>query len=246
MYCEFLGEPSNQTVLFLNGAGDVFDFARQYVFADRYRLAVPHLPGTGEESQAPYSLQACVSGALTLMEQIGKPVTLVGFSLGAQLIVPLLCTAPEKISSAVMISPWILKPAAEVRRIARITKLLAPLERSPRYVRRMCALLGLDERQREAMQAYQSRGRRDYTLSVVKGGVDILDYPAFSSLPVPMLALCGEQEPRIMRDSVLELSRRNPNCAARILPGHAHDIPFLRYEEFNGILDEWLTAHAGT
>jgi|AGTN01.2.fsa_nt_gi Predicted hydrolases or acyltransferases (alpha/beta hydrolase superfamily) len=244
MFYDSLGDPQNPTVIFLNGGGEAFSFARQYGFQDRFYLIIPHLPGTGEESEAEYSLRACTDGVLALIGALGRPtVTLVGFSLGAQLVIPIACAAPQRIGGAVMVSPWILKPEREVKRISRLLRLTAPLERSAWFNRQYCRRLGLDEAQTQAHLSYARRARRDYMRRVIQDGVDIEKFPAFAALEIPMLALCGEKEPRIMKDSVLELQKRNPHCAARILPGHAHDIPSLRPEKFNHILETWLTEN---
>ncbi len=246
MFYDSLGDPKAPAIIFLNGAGEVFSFARQYGFQDRFHLIIPHLPGTGEESDSEYSLRACVDGVLELIGTLGKPtVTLVGFSLGAQLIIPIVCAVPQRISSAVMVSPWILKPEREVRKISRMLILTAPLERSLWFNRQYCRRLGLDEAQTQAHLSYVRRTQRDYMHRVIQDGVDIESYPAFASLALPMLALCGEKEPRIMKDSVLELQKRNPLCTARILTDHAHDIPSLRPEEFVHIIETWLIGKNG-
>ncbi len=243
MFFEEYGSRKYPTVLFLHGAGNVYSFARQYGYADRFHLIVPHLLGNGEEAEKEYSLEENLDGILELLHTLGgEPVAAVGFSLGAQLVIPLLCREPALFDRALMVSPWILKKTHSLRWIEFLQELLFPLDQWPVFIRMQARSTGLNAEQTEASVRQGARLRRENIRRYVKDGVDIDDYPQFSRLKLPMLVLCGDHESKkLMIASVHVLAQRNKNCHALVLKNHAHDIPFRRPEEFNAIFEHFMT-----
>lgn len=244
MFFEEYGSRENRAVLFLHGAGNVYSFARQYGYADRFHLIVPHLLGNGEEAEKEYSLEGNLDGILEILHSFGGgPVAAAGFSLGAQLVIPLLCREPALFDRALMVSPWILKEPRSLRWIGFLQELLFPLDKWPAFVRMQARSAGLDAEQTKASVRQGARLRRDNIRRYVEGGVDIDDYPQFSQLEIPMLALCGDREnEKLMVASVHALAQRNQNCRALVLEDHAHDIPFRRPEEFNEIFERFMAS----
>ena len=81
------GNRNNPTILLLHGAGALDTFTRQYCFANKYHLVVPHLPGAGENAYIPYLPAETISLLHELIKSLHKEnIGVVGHSLGAQIV----------------------------------------------------------------------------------------------------------------------------------------------------------------
>lgn len=244
-YFEERGDPSNPTVVLLPGAGEAHTFYHQYRFADRLHLVTAHYPGSGEESGRLFGLRETLDGILELVRSLGKDkVGLCGFSLGAQLTIPLLCEAEELFSKAIIVSAWILKPPEETAKLCRMTQRLAFLETWPPLLKWQAKKIGLPPKETADLlrQAKMGAGiiRENYA-RYCSDGVDIDQWPRFAQVQVPMLALVGEKETQgPMIPSAKRLGELNPNCKVEVWPNHAHDIPRSRPEEFGRVFEQWF------
>ena len=107
-YYEY-GKENDKTIVFLHGANFVHSFGRQYPLAEKYHLIIPHIMGYGDAADEIFDTEAAVKQLADFIDDIGKKVTLVGFSLGAQLSVKLCAEYPQYFSSAIIVSPWLIK-----------------------------------------------------------------------------------------------------------------------------------------
>ncbi len=244
LYYREFGDRKNPTILFLPGAGMAQTFYCQYPYADRFHLVEVHLLGTGEEAAQRWTLRGNIQGVLEIIAEIGKEkVSIAGFSMGAQLAVALLCEAPEKFDRAIIISAWLIKPPKEVKKLCRLMKLTFFLENAAWFAKRQAKQMGMDARTTADFLRQGKNNRRDNYDAYSWDGVDIEKYSQFAQVKVPMLALVGEKENKeIMVESTLRLGRMNPNCISQVWPGHAHDIPYVRPEEFNRVFLEFMTG----
>lgn len=210
-------------------------FYCQYPYADRFHMVEVHLLGTGEEAGELWNLRKNIDGVLEIIKQIGKEkVSVMGFSMGAQLTVALLCEAPQLFDRAIIISPWLIKPPKLVKKMCRMMKMMFYIENASWLVKRQAKELGMDAQTTADMVRQSKQSRRDNYEAYSWDGVDIDKYPQFARVEVPMLALVGEKEDKdLMVESILRLGRMNPHCEAQVWPGHAHDIPYKKPEEFN-------------
>ncbi len=75
-------------------------------FSTDYHCIVPDLPGHGKSQTPgePFTIEHSAQAVIKLIEDKadGRPVTLVGFSLGAQVIVELLALEPTRINYAII------------------------------------------------------------------------------------------------------------------------------------------------
>ncbi len=105
MFYEEYGSSELPTIIMLHGGGLVHSFVNQYVLSDRFHLVIPHLYGNGRESHEKFDAIKNVNAIIKIINQIGKTkVSIVGFSIGAQLIIPLLCSNENLFDKAVLVS----------------------------------------------------------------------------------------------------------------------------------------------
>lgn len=107
-YYEY-GKENDKTIVFLHGANFVHSFGRQYPLAEKYHLIIPHIMGYGDAADEIFDTETAVKQLANFIADIGKKVTLVGFSLGAQLSVKLCAEYPQYFTSAIIVSPWLIK-----------------------------------------------------------------------------------------------------------------------------------------
>lgn len=242
LYYRELGDRKNPTIILLPGAGMAQTFYCQYPYADRFHMVEVHILGTGEEAARLWNLRENIDGVLEIVKAIGKEKAgIMGFSLGAQLAVALLCEAPQLFERAIIISPWLIKPPARVKKMCRLAKALFFLENSTFLLKKQAKAMGMDEQTTADFIRQGKKKRKDNYDAYSWDGVDIEKYPQFADVQVPMLALVGEEEDKeLMQESALRLGRMNPNCRAEVWPGHAHDIPIENPEEFNRVFLEFM------
>ena len=65
--------------------------------------------GYGDAAGEIFDTETAVKQLANFIADIGKKVTLVGFSLGAQLSVKLCAEYPQYFTSAIIVSPWLIK-----------------------------------------------------------------------------------------------------------------------------------------
>ena len=108
------GNRNNPTILLLHGAGALDTFTRQYCFANKFHLVVPHLPGAGENAHIPYLPAETISLLHELIKSLHKEnIGVVGHSLGAQIAIMLVTRYPQHFSFAVFLSAWVNPKASE-------------------------------------------------------------------------------------------------------------------------------------
>ncbi|GGG07528.1 alpha/beta fold hydrolase [Paenibacillus aceti] len=87
---------------------------------------MPDLPGHGASKDIPFSIQDSADRLIQLIEEkaAGKPegseVILIGFSLGAQVIIQLLSMRPDLVAVALLNSA-LVRPNALIRQLIRPT-----------------------------------------------------------------------------------------------------------------------------
>ena len=238
------GDPGKPTLLLLHGAAALDTFCQQYCFAEQFHLIVPHLFGAGESVSQLYEPQKQKKALLELISALGEEkIGLMGHSLGAQLAVMLACEQPERFSFAVFLSAWVNPTEKTMKSNARLAPMAAKMLQWSWLVK----LQGRYWHYSEQRAAYMAEYSRLITAEQYKAfftqTLKLTDYPQYSSLTLPMLAICGSGEVGEMKQS-LQLLGENPNCRTMILPGASHDFPMRAAGKLNPILLEFMEPYS--
>lgn len=242
MYFEEIGDRKNHTIIMIHGAGLTQSFIRQYSLADSYHLVLPHLYGNGEEASIQYDPDKCVEGILEIVKTLNKDkITIVGFSLGAQLIIPILCKAEQYFDGAILVSPWIRRSETAMISVEKSMKQMASLMKTKWMVSIQAHLVGMNKEQKKIFMEYCQNISEENLINMAKQGVNIEDYNEYRDLTIPILALAGSKENEEVCESVELLEKLNPEyCKAQIIDKHAHDIPFNKSGIFNTLLINFI------
>lgn len=241
IYYEKYGDNTETILMFLHGTNFVHCFSKQCsYFARKCQAVVPHLPGFGRNCDVAFSVELAVSQVAELAKKFGRPVTLVGFSLGAQLCLPLLCRHEELFNGAVIISPWLIKE------ISDIEKLMKQYSDSEKAMRKGSAsgvnafAASLSRGEREEHKEFCQTVSMQSILASVDNGILLSDYPEFADIDKPLAAICGIKETTDIRKSVRALAHLNPRCSYDMWDGAGHNIPYKYAARLNAAIEDIL------
>lgn len=241
MYYEKYGDEHNPIIVCLHGANHVHCFSKQCEYLSKnYCVIVPHLPGYGRNEVKTFKTVEALKQLVEFIPSLGKKVTLMGFSVGAQLAFVMLCKAPQLFNGVIMISPWLLKDPAEVEKAMKQASDNEKLSKNKLLVGFNALAMGLDKGEREENAEFAQNVTMTTILNSIDNGIKFEDFPDYRDIDVPMLALCGIKETLEIRKSVRTLSMQNPHCAYDMWDGAAHNIPFKAASRLNKIVEEFM------
>lgn len=241
IYYEKYGNDKRPVILCLHGVNFVHCFSKQYDYLTRnYCMIIPHLPGYGRNSEAVFSAELAVTQISEFAEGLGRKVTLMGFSLGAQLCLPLICRRSELFNGAVMISPWLIKSVQEVEKLMKQHSDNEKMSKNKLLIGINSLANGLDKDERQEDAEFRKNVSMNTILASIDNGIQLADYPEYSGVQLPMLALCGIKETLDIRKSVRQLAKDNPNCSYDMWDGAAHNIPFKFASRLNKTVEEFM------
>ncbi len=241
IYYEKYGTDINKRIILLHGEESVHCFAKQYDFLARnYCVIIPHLPGFGRNTVRMFSTDEAIKQIVELASTFEKPATLVGFSLGATLCMPLICRHGELFNGAYMISPWLLKEVEDIERVMKQYNDKDGLSKSKFFSGLSSIAMGLDKNERREHEEFCKNMNVNSLMAAIDNGIKYEDFPEYPKVNKPMFALCGLREATEVRKTVRTLSMQNPNCAYDMWDGNAQNIPYKSAARLNKSLDEFI------
>ncbi|WP_225735761.1 alpha/beta fold hydrolase [Gulosibacter chungangensis] len=239
---ETRGEGSS-TILLLHGggvAGWMWEPLASRIESS-YRLVIPDLPGHDRSQGAAYrSHDATIEILATVIEKdASTPVTVVGFSLGAQLAVLLAARYPRLVQDVVIISAQ-AKPTPCPGATLALLRMAAPLARNEKFARLQAKELFVPN---ELMDDYlrTSRSINAHTLVAAVGeNLKFTVPPGWSAFPGRSLVMVGERERVLMRKSAQLLAEAHSRSEIVVVESCGHGIPFQQPERLAVRLQEWL------
>ncbi|MCH5193215.1 MAG: alpha/beta hydrolase [Oscillospiraceae bacterium] len=237
IYYEKYGEDSPGVIMFLHDMNFVHCFTKQCAyFARKCEVIVPHIPGFGRNCEVTFSVDLAVEQISELARSLKKPITLIGFSLGAELCIPLICKHGDLFNGVIMISPWLIK---EMDEIEAVMKQQADNEKSMRKGD-LGGSVGLSKMEKQEHKEFCKNVTMKSILASIDNGLQIADYPEFSEVTKPMMAICGLKESLSVRKSTRELARLNQGCTYDMWDGAVHNIPYKFASRLNKTIEDFI------
>lgn len=246
MHLTSSGPDDASPVLLLHGggvAGWMWNSLRERLEPD-YTVLVPDLPGHGRSANEPYVSHSETVAALTRLLTTTvphRPVTVIGFSLGAQLAIQLASEHPELISQAVIVSAQ-AKAMPFTDFTLDALGVSAPLARKRWFAKLQARELFIPP---HLMEDYisTSAGITKATLLAAVGDNMRFEIPAgWSTFQGRALVMLGQRERRLTRDSAATIHAALPGSELSIVDGCGHGIPLQRPDWFNDRMIDWLPA----
>jgi pimeloyl-ACP methyl ester carboxylesterase len=238
-----VGPEDAPTVVLLHGGG-VGGWSWEPVLPHlaAYRCLVPDLPGHGaSRSAGPFLMRGAAHqvAALIRAQAPHARAHVVGLSLGAQVGVELLASAPTVVRRAVL-SGALVRPLRGAALIRPLVYAYMPVRNAAWLVRANMRSLGIPER-------YFARFAEDTRQTSAAAMARILGAnahyrltPALASAQAPTLVVVGEREHGVMRDSARDLVRTLPCAEGRVAADMGHNWSFQAPERFAAMVRAWI------
>lgn len=236
-----LGEdPRSPVLLLLHGGGVASWMWRPLVDAldARWRVLAPDLPGHGARSAEDYVSHEQTVGELAGLLEAERcdTVTVVGFSLGAQLAVLLAAAHPSLVDGVVAISAQ-AQPSRAPGAILVLLGTAAPLARYEWFARLQAKELFIPpEMLDDYVRASREISRRTL-LTAVSENLRFGVPQKWGEYVGRATILVGAKEPRLMRDSARSLHEALPGSELEMVAGCGHGLPLQR--------PAWLASRIG-
>ncbi len=220
------GDPRTPTCLLLHGVGTTSWMWRRLVadLAHELHLVAVDLPGHGASARVRWrSREETVARVVDVARQVspGRPVHVVGLSLGGYIALDLAAAVPDLIDSAVASGVNVL-PFPRPRLMAAAGRLLAPLMTTPVMLRANARALHVPP---EDVDGYLAAARSMAKGTFLAVGRDLMDYTLPPSAPRSssrVLALAGGNEQSLILKSLPHIAASFPRGDARVAPGVGH------------------------
>lgn len=236
LYYKEYGDRKNPTILMLHGAGALDTFSKQYCFADKYHLVVPHLPGAGKAAAEVYEPEKTKQELFELIKSLSKEkIGVIGHSLGGQIAVMLVSERPEMFSFAVFLSAWVNPKPNTIKMYCGVAGLSARLLHLDWLVHFQGKHWNYTEEQVKYMVEYSKMITPQVYQSFFANTLDLSKLSSYATVCVPIYAICGDKEVKDIKKS-LNLLAENPYCQTMILSKANHDFPMKNANELNKIL----------
>lgn len=241
MYYDEYGKRENHTIVFLHGAAATDTFCNQYCFQDKYHLVVPHIYGSGREVAETYEPDKTIKALSELIKGLGKDkVTLIGHSLGGELAVAMVSQYEYLFDKAVFLSAWVCATQKSIDRYVKIARYSSFALKFGWLIRLQAKYWNYTKQQEDFMVEYSRKITPEQYAAWFKNRIFLEDQANYSSIKIPMLAVCGKKEVKEMISSTKELGRRNPNCKTIFLDNANHDFPLRQADLINPILLDFI------
>ncbi|WP_166869427.1 alpha/beta fold hydrolase [Salinibacterium sp. ZJ70] len=240
MHVAASGPTTAPTVLLLHGGGVGGWMWRPLLgeLGDDVHALVPDLPGhDGSASESYLGHTATIDALIRMLDEHGarSRVTVVGFSLGAQLATMLASTEPLRIAHAVIVSAQ-----AEPLRFAGATlallRYMAPLARNARFARAQAAELRVPESLMTDYVRTSATMSADDMVASVGENLRFTVPERWSRFPGRADVVVGERERALMRRSAAALHEALPSSRLTTFEGVGHAIPFERPRELANLI----------
>jgi pimeloyl-ACP methyl ester carboxylesterase len=245
MHTARFGTDSSAAVLLLHGggvAGWMWTSLRQHL-ESTHLVLVPDLPGHGKSAGEPYRSHAATVDALASMvsrSAVG-PITVIGFSLGAQLAMELASQHPHLINRTMIVSAQ-ARPIPFMRLTLNALAITAPLARRRWFARLQARELFIPP---ELMDHYIATSRgitRPTLLKAVEENMRFRIPTKWSTFPGEALVVAGQEERAVMRQSATAIQAALPGSALELVDGAGHGLPLQCAEWFNARVSIWISA----
>ncbi|MDO4419745.1 MAG: alpha/beta fold hydrolase [Ruminococcus sp.] len=236
MIVEEYGKENSKILVMLHGAYFVHSFGRQYLLSKKCHIIVPHIMGFGDNTEKIFQTDECIKELADYIKTLNQKVTLVGFSLGAQLAFRLVSDYEELFESAIIVSPWLIKEEADLSKVAELNKKQLKQLQNKFICRFIGTMNGLPPKACKEFVSQMQNVKEETVHNVVYNGITLETVPSFANVTIPVIALAGEKEQKAVHDSIRKMSEINANCRYEIWDKANHNIPPVFGKRFNELI----------
>ncbi|MBU5438588.1 alpha/beta hydrolase [Tissierella sp. MSJ-40] len=238
------GDKSVPLILFLHGGGvSSWMWDKQIQYFTHYHCIVPDLPEHGVNNyRGNFSIKGSAEELIKLIEEIanGKKVILIGFSLGAQIIIQILSMKPDLIDFAI-INSALVRPILYAKKLIQPSiGLTFPLIKNRWFSKLQAKTLYISEDYFEKYYEESCQMKHDTLVRVLEENMSFRIPKDFRKANGKILVTVGEREKSVMKKSAKDIVEANSNCIGVIIPKIGHGVPLATPEFFNHMVETWI------
>lgn len=239
------GDKTAPLIVFLHGGGvSSWMWDKQVHSLTDYHCVTIDLPEHGiNKDIGLFSISYSAYKVNELIKQIaqGKKVTVIGFSLGAQVLVQMLSAKSNQIDKA-MINSALAKPSHfAVKMISPLIRLSSPLIKNKLFSKLQAKALCIGDDYFETYYKETSQMRASTLIRVLKENMLFSIPDSFRKAKANILVTVGEKEKSIMKTSAEMIASRHRESVSLIISGVGHTAPLAVPNVFNQLIRSFMT-----
>lgn len=216
---------------------------RQIQYFTHYHCIVPNLPEHGlNNNEIHFSIKRSTEEIIKLIEAKagGKKIILIGFSLGAQVIIKLLSLKPELVDVAIINSAAV-RPLSHIKKLIKpVLRLTFPLIKKKSFSKLQAKSMYISKDNFEKYYEESCQINLDTLARVLEENMSFTIPEDFRKASAKILVTVGEKEKAIMKKSAKDIVKANSNCSGVILPEVGHGISLAMPDFFNHMVELWI------
>lgn len=236
MKVEEYGKSNSKTIVMLHGANFVHTFGKQYSLSEKYHIVVPHIMGFGDNADRVFQTDECIRELADYIKSLNKKVSLVGFSLGAQLAFKLVSEYEKLFNNAIIVSPWLIKETPELAKADELNKKQLKQLQNKFICRLIGTINGLPPKACKEFVLQMQKVKEETIHNVVYNGITFDSVTKFAEVSIPVKVLAGGKEQHDILNSIRKMADINKNCTFEIWDKAAHNIPPIFAKQFNKLI----------
>ncbi|KYG26105.1 alpha/beta fold hydrolase [Alkalihalobacillus trypoxylicola] len=244
MYYKEYGEEHSALMVFVHGGGVsgwMWDKQIEH-FCSKFHCLVPDLPEHGRSKKGlQFTINDVADEINKLIEEKGKGkrVIVIGFSLGAQVLIAMLSKKPHLIDFA-MVNSALVKQIPFANALIKSMMFAFPLVRFRAFSNIQAKSMYIDKDYQVTYFQESGQMNKDAFVRIMNENMSFKIPSSFESSTSKILVTVGEKERKIMRDSMNEIMESNPNCKGRIFTKMGHGVSLANPKLFNTTIEEWI------
>jgi len=238
------GNKDASLIVFLHGGGvSSWMWDKQVQYLTDYHCVTLDLPEQGlNVDKGKFSIKYSACKIIELIEEIGqgKRVTVIGFSLGAQVLVQMLSFRQDLIDYAIINSALVKPNRFGEKLISPLIRLTFPLIKNRAFSRLQAKTLFIGDEYFERYYNESCQMERNTLVRILKENMSFEIPAEFSEAKGEILVTVGEKEKAVMKSSAIDIVNCNKNCTGIIISGIGHGVPLAKPDFFNQTIEKWI------
>jgi pimeloyl-ACP methyl ester carboxylesterase len=218
---------------------------KQVQYLTNYHCVTVDLPKHGKSIQKDeFSIEHSAYRIIELIDELanGKDVTVIGFSLGAQILVQMLSYRSDLINYAIINSALVKPSRLGEKVISPLIRLTFPLIKNRTFSRLQAKTLFIGEEYFERYYNESCQMERNTLVRILKENMSFEIPAEFCKAKGKILVTVGDKEKAVMKKSASEIVNSNENCTGVIISKIGHGVPLSKPDLFNQIIEKWING----
>jgi pimeloyl-ACP methyl ester carboxylesterase len=247
LYIKETNPENKETIIFIhsyNMAGWMWE--EQVKAFNDYHCLVPDLPEHGKSKYGkPFTIEGAAERIINIIENQahdGK-AHLVGMSLGAQVILKILSTAPEAVGRTFISGTLVntTKPSESFQKLLDyLLEVYIPVKNDKISIGSYIRSYGIPRNHIKKFKESTYVISEDSSDRIIRENLLFKRPEGLEKVNTPVLVMCGEKDYRVIKKSVNELLKVIPNSKGAVAAKAGHMWNMEKPELFNNILKAWI------